>query len=260
MNHFVDTSYPQLAITEHIGTGSLIPRDAQEAGGMHLSSSNASTNFSNPPADLLNYSTFPMTGGLGLIIVPPYGIDAALQTPDSSTFIPSAMPDLSSTRVVGPPHIPHFSVETDILDQMAATENMRNDRNLAGYLRPQHAISKKTGSLPTLPVSIKDGSENHVFEIKRKIHKVLRDLKDSDTIEDAVKRVKGLDLLNQTHIFRDVFHEALDHLPKVSPASKSNADGRRKREATFKCILCATLLTTKNNLHSKSLQMCRLDS
>jgi hypothetical protein len=163
-----------------------------------------------------------------------------------------AMPNLSFLDAVGPSSYDTFSVDSNVLDQVPTiTTNAQivASHRLGQRLTPDDETGHPQQSYD-VPANV---SRDHIFGIKQK---VLTVLKNSNTAEDAVRQVDELDRIKQTRFYHHVLKEALDHQPKVSAASKLNAEERRKRDATFRCILCDSLFTTKNNLLSKFFRIC----
>ncbi len=210
-------------IAEHCGTGS---RMSEATGNIDFAPSpDAHTNSSNLLANLQDRSAFSIP-----------------------LFFP-AVPNLSPMGVVGPSsYATHTSVDSKCLDQVPTiSANARNDSYLASHHGPQHintthneiGVSQQSSALSG---NIKGVSKEHILGIKRRIHKVFIN---SDTKEDAVRQVNELDQKHETRIYRCVFEEALGCLPKLSVAWKSMAEPR------FRCILCESLFTRKQNLHSK---------
>lgn len=227
--------------------------EAQAAGNVQFSSSpDTSTDFSNLSVDLQGLSTLPMTGSLGFMRIDHGNSSSVHLIPDFSILLSPAAPDLS---FMGAVPSPYFSVDSNVLDQVPTIA--ANAQNSASHLWPQHLTPDETGDSQQsydVPANV---SRDHIFGIKKK---VLNVLKNSDTTEDAARQVDELDRTKQTRFYHHVFKEALDHQPKVSAASKLNAEERRKRDATFRCILCDSFFTTKNNLLSKFFRICPLDS
>jgi hypothetical protein len=246
--------------TEHAGTGSRMLEEAQAVGNVHSSPSpNTSTDFSNLSVNLQGLSTFPMTGNFELLMLPHrinHGNSSSVHqlTPDFSILFSPAAPNLSFMDAVGPSSYGAFSVDSNVLDQVPIIT--ANAQKFASHRWPQHLTPDETGDPQQsydVPASV---SRDHIFGIKQK---VLTVLKKSNTTEDAVRQVDELDRIKQTRFYHHVFQGALDHQPKVSAASKLNAEERRRRDATFRCILCDSLFTTKNNLLSKFFRICPLD-
>ncbi|KAF9533730.1 hypothetical protein CPB83DRAFT_406219 [Crepidotus variabilis] len=114
-------------------------------------------------------------------------------------------------------------------------------------IRPRLSISKSHVRGPRSKPTHRRPPDEEVIARKQLVYDALVH---SNDIEEARARVEELVEKHRDEAYLDDFRHAISHHPKESDTGRERARCRRRREPTFKCILCEDLMTTNNNLQN----------